>query len=201
MPKGNLAKIQWAPPLRPALLKRLYDSDATGVEDLALCDEIGIRLYLRCGTFARVCRDEVECPACGTAFRVSPRGRSACPQSGCGWHTTRADYLQSIRNYNAQTGRAVEAYLHFHHAYPDARTYKQKILLIDELIHSFHVDAKTGREVKSIASKLLEGNKKVVVKFLDDLSALSPEEKEGWRRKMEMTIDSRIVQPRPAGKA
>ena len=195
MPVKDFAKIRWAPPLRPERLKRLYDSDATGIPDEELCDEVGISLYARCCTFAHVHRDEVECPVCGSVFNVSHHGATLCPQTNCGWRTTWPIYEQSLRNYNAQTGCAVAAYLRFHSSYPNARTYKQKILLIDQLIHSFHVSEKTGRPSKSIASKLLEGNKKQVVRFLNNLSALHPEDKEKWRRTMEGTIDRRIVCP------
>jgi len=55
-------KICWAPPLRPALLKRLYDSHAAGFQDLALCEKVGIHLYARCNTFVLTSRGEVECP-------------------------------------------------------------------------------------------------------------------------------------------
>ncbi len=193
MPNKNVAKIRWAAPLRPELLKRLYDSDAVGIQDSELCEEVAIALYVRCGTFALVCRGEVECPVCGAAFRVSPEGESSCPRDGCGWRTIWPAYAQSLKDYNAHTGRAVSAYLRFHRAYPSAKTYREKMLLIDQLIHSFHVNEKTGLPVKSVASKLLEGNKKAVVRFLDELSALRPEDKKKWRRSMEMTIDKRIV--------
>jgi hypothetical protein len=189
-----MPKIRWAPPLRPALLKRLYDSDAAGFQDTELCDEVGIALFARCSTFARVRDGEVDCPICVTVFPVTKDGRTRCPNENCDWSTTWPIYSQSLRNYNARTGRAVAAYDDFLRAYPGAKTYKQKILLIDRLIHSFHVNEKTGQPVKSIASKLLEGNKKAVVKFLDDLSAIHPGDKERWRRDMEMTIDRRIVQ-------
>ena len=111
----------WAPRLRPQLLRRLYESDARGIQDLELCDEVGMFLFMRC------------------------------------------------------------------------RTYSQKILLIDQLIHQFHIDEKTGQEVKSVASKLFEGNKKAVVRFLDELSACDPDTKQAWRRTVATTIDRRIV--------
>ena len=65
--------------------------------------------------------------------------------------------------------------------------------LLDQLIHSFHVSEKTGELTKSVASKLLEGNKKAVVRFLDDLSALDPEDKQRWRRTVARTIDGRVL--------
>jgi hypothetical protein len=84
--------------------------------------------------------------------------------------------------------------------WPAARSYADRILLIDQLIHSFHVDEKTGRAAKSVASKLLEGNKKDVVRFLDELSALDPAAKADWRRTTATTIDARMLK-REAGDA
>jgi hypothetical protein len=87
----------------------------------------------------------------------------------------------------------MNAFRSFYERYPGARSYGQKMLLIDQLIHSFHVSERTGEPAKSVASKLLEGNKKAVVRFLDDLSALDPESKRQWRREVASTIDARIV--------
>lgn len=195
MSENTARKIRWASPLPPALLRRLYEADASGLPDEELCDEVGMRLYLRCRTFGLVGRREVECPACGSVFRVSRDGASECPNPACRWQTTGDEYARSLRNYNAHTGRAVAAYERFERQYPRARSYREKMLLIDELIHSFHVEEKTERPVKSIASKLLEGNKKQVVRFLDELSGLDPGRKQAWREAMAQTIDRRIVEP------
>jgi len=197
VPSRNVEKIRWAARLPPLLLKRLYEADARGFQDLELCEEVGSYLYARCATFQLVLRGEVECPICGTAFEVAKEGKSRCPLEGCGWDTTHGVYWQSIRNHYAWTGRAVDAFTTFHRRYPTARTYQDKILLIDQLIHSFHVDEKTGAPVKSVASKLLEGNKKDVVRFLDELSALDRGAKDDWRRTTATTIDARELRRRP----
>lgn len=190
----NRLKIRWAPPLRPALLKKLYDADAAGIRDMDLCDEVGTTLFARCQTFMRVAQHQVVCPRCHTVFTVKRSGRSRCPGEDCAWETTYEDYVQSLRNYNAHTGRALKAYATYTQRYPHARTYQDKVVLIDQLIHSFHINEKTGQPVKSVASKLLEGNKKAVVRFLDALSAIDPLEKEYWRHSMAKTIDHRLVQ-------
>ena len=191
------AKIRWAPRLRPQLLKQLYNSDAEGLRDTELCDKVGMILYMRCRTFALVHRNEVECPDCRTVFRVSALGQSHCPRETCDWCTTDAVYATSIRNHYAFPGGAIEAFLSFYRRYPKARTYQDKILLIDSLVHSFHVDEKTGTPIKSVASKLFEGNKKAVVRFLDDLSALDPGEKQQWRITVAGTIDRRMLHSDP----
>ena len=192
--REDTTKIRWAPRLRPTLLQRLYDLDAAGLHDLDLCDEVGTTLYCRCRTFVLVEQGAVACPRCRTVFPVAELGTSRCPGDGCGWTTTRETYRQSIRNHYANTGRAMDAVWAYYRRYPQARTYGDKITLIDQLVHSFHVDD-AGLPVKSIASKLLEGNKKAVVRFLDALSARDPAEKARWRRTVATTIDWHIVQP------
>jgi hypothetical protein len=154
-------------------------------------------LYMRCRTFVLVHRNEVECPKCRTVFEVSSQGQNRCPQAGCGWCTTRSAYATSIKNHYAFPGRAMKAFLSFYERYPKARDYREKMLLIDGLIHSFHVDEKTGALTKSVASKLLEGNKKAVVRFLDNLSARDPAAKRNWRFAVAGTIDRRLLDSDP----
>lgn len=201
MDANSPAKIRWAPRLRPQLLKRLYESDAQGFRDMELCDEVGMTLFMRCRTYILVLRHEVECPLCHTVFQVAgqadwhDQSQTHCPNRGCTWFTTRATYRQSIHNHHASPGRAIAAYESFYERYPRACTYKHKMLLIDQLIHQFHIDEKTGGAVKSVASRLFEGNKKDVVRFLDELSALDPDAKRAWRRTMASTIDRHMVDP------
>lgn len=185
-------KIKWSARLPPALLKRLYEADARGIHDIELCDDVGSYLFARCETFYLVHRREVRCPACGTVFDVAKEGASECPNEKCEWFTDIPTYGQSVRSYYAHTGRAVDAFLTFYERYPRARTYPDKIILIDQLIHSYHLNA-TGGPGKSVASKLLEGNKKDVVAFLDGLSARDPDGKEQWRRQVARTIDARAL--------
>ena len=186
-------KIRWAPRLPPELLGRLYASDARQVEDMELCDEVGMYLYSRCRTFFLTNRGEVECPRCHEVFAVARQGTTVCPKSGCGWSTTRLMYEQSMRNHYAYTGRGVAAFVSYYQEYPAARTYKEKLILIDRLIHDFHWDEAKGIPTKSVASKLLEGNKKEVVRFLDRLSAIDQDAKNEWRRIVAATIDGRVI--------
>jgi hypothetical protein len=187
-------------------LKQLYDSDAAGFQDMELCDEVGMILYMRCRTYVLVHRNEVECPVCHTVFEVLRPGEridqseTHCPHKGCTWSTTRATYRQSIRNHYAFPGRAIDAFQSFYERYPHARTYKAKMLLIDQLIHQFHVDERSGSAVKTVASRLFEGNKKAVVRFLDELSARDPNEKQAWRRAVATTIDRHMLRSQPQKK-
>ncbi len=185
-------RIRWAARLAPAQLAKLYEQDARGIHDEELCDAVGATLLARCETFERVRRSEVACPACGTVFAVARAGTSACPGRACAWHTDHASYWQSIQNHYAFTGRAIEAFAAFHARYPLARSYGEKLVLIDQLIHAFHL-SEQAEPVKSVASKLLEGNKKEVVRFLDRLSARDPQAKQEWRRITAKTIDAVVL--------
>lgn len=179
--RAHPLKIRWAPRLLPSLLQRLYESDTRGIQDLKLCQEVGLRLWERCRTFALVSNKEVACPNCGTVFRVVQEEdvpllaeraemRVDCPKGGCSWFTTPSTYMQSIANHDAHTGRATRAFEHFYRNYSSSLPYGTQLILIDQLVHSFHLDEQE-RPVKSVAAKLLEGNKKEVVRFLDQLSS------------------------------
>lgn len=189
------AKLRWAPRLQPGLLERLYASDARGLRDLELCEAVGSRLHARCRAYVLVHEDAVDCPSCGTVYTVARRGESPCPGAGCGWSTTWPAYRQSVRDHYAFTGRAMEAFSRFHDRYPAARSYRDKILLIDELIHSFHRD-EARAPAKSVASKLLQGSKDEAVRFLDRLSARDPAAKERWREAASRTIHRRVLASR-----
>ena len=190
---GTAPRIRWAARLAPAKLAKLYELDARGIQDEELCDAVGSTLLARCETFERVRRGEVACPLCGAVFGVAREGTSACPGRACGWQTDHASYWQSIQNHYAFTGRAVEAFAAFRAGYSLARSYGEKIVLIDQLIHAFHL-SEQAEPVKSVASKLLEGNKKEVVRFLDRLSARDPRAKAEWRRITATTIDAALLE-------
>ena len=46
---------------------------------------------------------------------------------------------------------------------------------IDTLIHSFHIDAKSGLPNRASGNNLIEGSLRDVVRFLDGLSGVQPE--------------------------
>jgi hypothetical protein len=74
---------------------------------------------------------------------------------------------------------AVETYLE---AYPRARTTEERMLCIDQLIHSFHISLQTGKLNRSFANNLIEGSHDQVVEFLDKLSARpGGVDKDQWR--------------------
>jgi hypothetical protein len=74
---------------------------------------------------------------------------------------------------------AMEAYLH---DYPLAHTTAEKMLSIDQLVHSFHISLRTGKASRSFGNNLIAGSHDQVVELLDRLFAKDGEvDKENWR--------------------
>ena len=73
--RGDSRKIRWAPRVRPDKLRQLYLSDARGLLDLELLEDVGINLYCRCESILVVsdaAEGKVVCVLCGA---VIDRGR------------------------------------------------------------------------------------------------------------------------------
>jgi hypothetical protein len=69
-------KIRWAPRLTPSKLQRLYESDARGIHDLELCQDVGLWLWERCRTYVLVDNREVQVPAAAQSFASCARRTS-----------------------------------------------------------------------------------------------------------------------------
>jgi hypothetical protein len=187
-------RIKWSPRIRPVLIKRLYESDALGFQDYELCNEVGVRLFLRCQTIVMVSRDEVACPRCGTTFTINSSAKedvTVCPEKDCGWHTTRLEYHQSWSKKRIWGANALPALEEFFTKFSPALAYKEKMVLIDRLIHSFHWGLKEHLPARSVANNLIEGDHDQVVEFLDELSGLDKEHNASWRETMQQMMRRR----------
>lgn len=199
-------EITWAPRVSKEMIRRLYESDARGLLDEELLDEVGIALYLRVRSILDVAeakRGRVRCPRCDARGRETiierpPRasgdvrdGVIACDV--CGWQVTWGDYSRSFRRRQLNAGGAVSAFDAYLQRYPLARTPKERLLAIDRLIHAFHYSL-TGRPdlpSRPVGVNLIEGRLTDVIAFLNALTygdASSPDLREGrerWERRLE----------------
>lgn len=176
--------IEWAPRVRKDKVRRLYEADARGLRDEELVDDVGITLLLRCRSILTVHQAQqrrVACPRCARQrretfiVRVSRRGdprdeQLNCPV--CGWHLTWGEYLLSYKRKQLSAGGAVSAFERYVRDYPAARTYSQKMLAIDRLIHEFHYSLvdRPDQPCRPAGVNLIEGHVSDVLAFLDELS-------------------------------
>jgi hypothetical protein len=188
------SELRWAPKVSQAKIWRLYQTDARGLVDEELIDDVGTALYARCRSVLLVSNAQLECPRCHAVLILgwghSEQDVVSCPTPGCGWETTWGRYHASWRHRDLIGTRAASAFQAFVDQYPQAHLPQDKMLLIDDLIHAFHRGIVAGLPHRSAANNLIEGSHKQVVALLDRLAggegstAGITERQEEWREKM-----------------
>lgn len=186
-------KVRWASKVPPRKIRRLYETDATGIIDDELIDDVGWALWERCDSILTVTEahyGQVRCPSCENVIERRNRGSDdeivKCEK--CGWQIKWENYHHTYRHKQLFGANAVDVFKAYHSAFPRGRSAKEKMLLIDRLIHEFHVGLKgLGRPV---AANLIEGSLTEVIRFLDELTyrgesaAGVGDSREAWRRRL-----------------
>lgn len=194
-----MEKISWAPKIRQAKIRKLYQNDALGTVDEILVEDVGLGLLDRCRSIWLVTQRQVECPRCGAAFLMTEpdswkmlTGTQACPTPDCGWETTSEGWHESWKHRELLGTAAMDAVETYLHDYPLAKTTEERMICIDQLIHSFHISLQTGKLNRSFANNLIEGSHDQVVEFLDRLSAKpGGVDKEQWRKEIDSMYKNR----------
>jgi len=162
----------WAPRVTKREIRRLYETDARGIYDDDLIDEVGYGLLARCESFidANEARaGKARCPRCSSIVEHGCRKEDVL-RCDCGWELTWGAYFKTIQHVQLSGAEAVlDQFRSFVTAFPSARTAREKVLLIDRLIHGFHWYLKSG-VTRPVAVNLIEGRLSDVVAFLDDLT-------------------------------
>lgn len=191
---SNDGKIHWAPKVSRAKIRRLYETDAQGIIDDEQIDDVGWALWQRCESILTVTAahyGRLRCPSCGVFIEhPSPwTDGEMVVCAACGWQIAWAAYHQTYRGKQLFGANAVGVFETFHRDFPEARAANAKMLLIDQLIHAFHIGlTELGRPV---GANLIEGSLGEVIRFLDALtndgvsaSGLGDSRTE-WRRELE----------------
>lgn len=194
-----MEKISWSPKVRQSKIRQLYENDARGTVDGVLVEDVGLTLLQRCQSIWLVTNREVECPRCGALFTLCEPGSwkmliglQTCPTQGCGWETTAEQWHDSWRHRELLATAVMQPTETYLQDYPRARTTEQRMVCIDQLIHSFHIGLQTGRFSRSFANNLIEGSHDQVVEFLDQLSARpGGVDKDQWRAEVELMYKNR----------
>lgn len=176
-------ELRWAPALEPSKLVRLYASEASGLVDEDLLEEVGITLMVRCRAI-RMVTDRL-CPVCEESLEVeNGAGMATC--RACGWETTWRRYRNSYKKRRIHGGRAMPGFLKFEKDYPRARTPREKMTATDTVIHCLHEDLDYFPAIPG-AMNLIKGSNDDVLKVLDGLAYGDPTEKDLWRRRVAAT--------------
>ena len=165
----------WAPRVTQREIRRLYETDAKGIYDEELIDEVGYGLLARCQSFidaVDAVRGKARCPRCSSVVMHAGKKEEAL-RCTCGWELTWGEYFRTIQHKQLSGAEPVlDQFRSFVQAFPAGRTPQEKTILIDRLIHGFHWYCKTDAHAptRPVAINLIEGRLSEVVAFLDDLN-------------------------------
>jgi hypothetical protein len=166
--------FRWARRVEQQKIRRLYESDARGITDEELIDDVGYALLARCESImiaTRASFGDVMCKGCRAIIK---RGESGVATvllcEACGWTSTWGEYHKSYKRQQLHGGAATPAFEAFIAAFPAARTPREKLLAIDALIHACHVSLQHGVASRPAAVNVIEGTMGELLRFLNDLA-------------------------------
>lgn len=193
--QNNIEEVRWAPRVPPERIRRLYASDARGMLDENLLDDVLHSLLVRCEsmqTIARAIHGHITCPRCGTQFDVNVRGGHLilfeetgprrlevtgkqlrkedtvrCPD--CTWSVTWGEYRATWDRKKLNMGGAGLAIHEFVRKASRPLSPRAKMQVIDDLIHSFHLDLEM-KPVQPTACNLIDANLQQVVELIETLA-------------------------------
>jgi predicted RNA-binding Zn-ribbon protein involved in translation (DUF1610 family) len=168
-------KPHWAPRVRMEKLRRLYLNDAAGILDEELLDDVGTTLYCRCESIldaSDAARGKIHCPSCANIIlRASASLEETILCAKCGWTIRWADYQASYQHRDLWGGGFADAMREFTARWERAVNPREKMILIDRLIHVWHWQFSDERSAtRHAAPTFIEGSRKRVIQFLDQLT-------------------------------
>jgi ribosomal protein L37AE/L43A len=174
--REGVAKIRWAAKVDPVKIRRLYQRDAQGIVDEDLIDEVAYGFYARCKsilTVTEASHGRIQCPVCDHLILHEGYDKDQvirCP--ACDWAVTWGAYKRTYKEKQLHGGNAVDVFRDFVHRLPQTRSHREKMLLIDRIIHACHKSIK-DEEVKylrPVAVNLIKGSMKQVIDLLEELA-------------------------------
>jgi len=170
----SVFEIQWAARVPQSLIEQLYGNDARGLTDDELVNEVGWRLLFRCQSFidaVEAVSGKVKCPGCKKIVLHTGNREEVLSCKECHWETTWGEYFSTIQHKQLSGGEAVlKLFQDYIGGFPRAKNYQEKMVLVDGLIHGFHLYFKDASHTRTTAVNLIEGRYHEVVDFLDRLS-------------------------------
>ena len=162
--------FQWPEKLDIYKLNKLYMQDAKGIQDEVLADEIGLMLYLRCKygkeDMERMERYIIRCHGCGADLA----GEGDFRQCSCGRQYSYKEYRRNYRRNNMPTGAAEKIFNLFIQNWERAKSYREKIMLIDTLLHEFHLLLVSGATHRPVAMNFIDGSRSSVEQIINSLA-------------------------------
>ena len=166
--------FRWARRVEQEKIRRLYETDARGITDEELIDDVGYAMLARCESMmiaTRASFGDVMCKGCRAMIRRAGAGVATVLLCDvCGWTSTWGEYHKSYKRQQLHGGAATPAFEAYIDAWPRARTPRDKLLAIDALVHACHVSLQHGVASRPAAVNVIEGTMGELLRFLNDLA-------------------------------
>ena len=188
--------MNWAPRINPKKIRRLYESEAHGQLDEDILEDVMAALYLRCESIIDVFEARIEgiikCPKCARKFsrnKKQDNEKMKCPN--CGWIGSWKNYFRSFQHKQLSGAEpVVKAMRVYIQGYKAARTNRDKILLVDRLIHAHHFSQKRY-PTRPVAVNLINGTMNEAIELLNSLAYGNDseprviDERNAWKKRIE----------------
>lgn len=171
--RAYINACRWPEKVSRADIRRLYQLDAAGRPDDELADKIGFAMYFRCITAREIWElmtvGKIKCFYCGEVLKGihDQYFELVCK---CGRRYTYHAYRKSYREDNMPRGAASDIFDQYISDWGNAREYKDKMRLIDGLIHSFHVSIISGEQGRPVGVNLISGTKAQIAALITELA-------------------------------
>jgi hypothetical protein len=182
----------WAHRLTKLQIERLYQSCGQGLLDEELIDDVGFSLYSRCISMLQVREAMLGnplCPRCGAPAHVDEDPAPFARCADCGWNCPWELYQKTYQHKGLFAGGLEPFVRDFVRDFPATHSYRERMVLIDTLIHRFHWESAGVTDGRPGATSLIQGKMKDIMAFLDRLSYgenIPPDiaqTREAWRKK------------------
>lgn len=165
---------RWAPRVPRWKIARLYENDARGVPDEELIDDVAYSFFERCQSMVAVAeahRGRAPCAICGEAVTHDWDKKGVLHCSACDWTGQWEAYWKSYKGKRLKAGGLEPFCQDYIKRYPRTKTPREKVLLINWLIHRFHWEGREGLPGRPGAVGLIGGSAHEVNAFLEALNA------------------------------
>lgn len=167
---GKYNVFHWPAKLDIHKLRKLYMLDAKGIQDKVLVEEVGLMLYMRCKygkeDMERMEKAIIRCHNCGNEVG----GEEDFRQCACGYQYSYKEYRRSFRRNNMPTGAASKVFEEYMVKWNVVKGYSEKIILIDTLLHEFHLSLVSGAVHRPVAMNFIDGTRKQIESVIGELA-------------------------------
>ena len=163
-------QFHWPEKLNVSRLRQLYMKDSKGLQDEELADDIGLCLYIRCKygkeDMINLNQYKLRCHHCDKILDGSEDFR----ECSCGYQYSYKEYRRSYRKNNMPTGAAAKVFDDYVAKWPKLRSYEDKMMAIDTLLHEFHLNLNSGAVHRPVAMNFMDGTREKIEGIIKELA-------------------------------